>query len=142
VYVEPGRRQEFIEIMQKHDVVTDFESRIYRKDGSIIWISEKMCGRCVESAREAAYYEGTVGRTSRRRKAGAGKTCGIPRRCIIRWWRRCHRNIFRKNIEDRFTFVNQRFLPGGGAGPAAGKFWARPTWICSRAENGGEIPAG
>src|SRR5437762_1235638 len=32
LYVERDRREEFVKLMEKHDVVTNFESRIYRKD--------------------------------------------------------------------------------------------------------------
>jgi len=41
VYVDPGRRDEFVAMTSTQDVITGFESRVYRKDGSIIWISEK-----------------------------------------------------------------------------------------------------
>jgi phosphoserine phosphatase RsbU/P len=59
LYVEPNRRAEFIRLMQENGVVTDFESRIYRKDGSIIWISEN--ARAVrDSHGKLLYYEGLV----------------------------------------------------------------------------------
>jgi diguanylate cyclase (GGDEF)-like protein/PAS domain S-box-containing protein len=40
LYVDTSRRQAFIDLLQKEDAVWGFESQIYRKDGSIIWISE------------------------------------------------------------------------------------------------------
>jgi PAS domain S-box-containing protein len=40
LYVEPGRRKELLEILEREGEVSNFESQIYRKDGSIIWISE------------------------------------------------------------------------------------------------------
>jgi PAS domain S-box-containing protein len=40
LYVEEGRRHEFIRLMQENDTITGFESQIFRKDGSTIWISE------------------------------------------------------------------------------------------------------
>src|SRR5205085_1106425 len=42
LYVEPGRRSEFIALMEKNDIVSGFESQIYRKDHSTIWISENV----------------------------------------------------------------------------------------------------
>lgn len=39
-YVEQGRRDEFIRIVREHGVVTEFESEIYRHDGSRLWIAE------------------------------------------------------------------------------------------------------
>jgi PAS domain S-box-containing protein len=40
LYVEKQRRDEFMNIMRARGSVTGFESRIYRKSGDIIWISE------------------------------------------------------------------------------------------------------
>src|SRR5438309_10772475 len=42
LYVDPDRRTEFIRLMKEHDAVWGFVSPIYRKDGSIIWISENV----------------------------------------------------------------------------------------------------
>ena len=59
LYVEPGRRAEFVRLMCENDIVHNFESEIYRKDGSTIWISEN--ARAVRDQQGAiAYYEGTV----------------------------------------------------------------------------------
>jgi diguanylate cyclase (GGDEF)-like protein/PAS domain S-box-containing protein len=59
LYVDPKRRDEFKEIMDTHDSVTNFDSEIYRKDGSTIWISEN--ARCVRNSDGSiAYYEGFV----------------------------------------------------------------------------------
>jgi sigma-B regulation protein RsbU (phosphoserine phosphatase) len=59
LYVEPGRREEFIRLMQERDTLSGFESRIYRKDGSMIWISEN-CRAVRDAQGELLYYEGTV----------------------------------------------------------------------------------
>jgi diguanylate cyclase (GGDEF)-like protein/PAS domain S-box-containing protein len=59
LYVEPGRREEFKSLIREHGRVTDFESEVYRRDGSRIWISEH--AHVVYSPEgEALYYEGTV----------------------------------------------------------------------------------
>jgi len=59
LYVDPDRRKEFIRLMKEHDAVWGFESPIYRKDGSVIWISENV--RVIrDGAGAVAYYEGTV----------------------------------------------------------------------------------
>jgi len=59
LYVEPGRRDEFVRLMQEHDTLSGFESKIYRKDGDIIWIAENC--RAVRGAEDTLlYYEGTV----------------------------------------------------------------------------------
>ncbi|MBD1920217.1 PAS domain S-box protein [Microcoleus sp. FACHB-831] len=40
LYVDPKRREEFLRLLEENDRVSEFESQVYRKDGSIIWISE------------------------------------------------------------------------------------------------------
>lgn len=42
LYVDPGRRDEFICLMQEQEELTGFEALVYRKDGSVIWISENV----------------------------------------------------------------------------------------------------
>jgi phosphoserine phosphatase RsbU/P len=59
LYVEPGRREEFVQLMQANDTITGFESKIYRKDETIIWISEN-CRAVRDAAGKILYYEGTV----------------------------------------------------------------------------------
>jgi len=59
LYVEPGRREEFVRLMQEHDTLSGFESQIYRKDGTIIWISEN-CRVVRNMQGKLLYYEGTV----------------------------------------------------------------------------------
>src|SRR5438876_6945808 len=34
LYVQPGRREEFVRLMQQNDTITAFESQIFRKDGN------------------------------------------------------------------------------------------------------------
>lgn len=59
LYVAQGRREEFKTLMREHGRVTDFESEVYRRDGSRIWISEH--AHVVYSPEgEPLYYEGTV----------------------------------------------------------------------------------
>ena len=60
LYVEPHRRAQFIRLLQEHDAVAEFESQVYRKDGSIIWISEN--ARAVRDTKtgELLHYEGRV----------------------------------------------------------------------------------
>lgn len=71
VYVDPERRPQFVEAVESAGEVADFESEIYRKDGSVIWISEN--ARVVRDESGAvAYYEGTIQDITRRKTAEAG----------------------------------------------------------------------
>ncbi|MBI4191915.1 MAG: EAL domain-containing protein [Betaproteobacteria bacterium] len=58
-YIDPTRRDDFMRLMQEHDVVTNFVSEIRRKDNDQIWISEN--ARAVrDEAGNLLFYEGTV----------------------------------------------------------------------------------
>lgn len=68
LYVLPTRRAEFIAYMQQYGIVSDFESQVYCKDGSVIWISED--ARVVKDANDTLlYYEGSVKDVTERRQA-------------------------------------------------------------------------
>ena len=68
LYVDPARRDEFVRVMQEHDTITAFESKIYRKDETIIWISEN-CRAVRDSQGNLLYYEGTVEDITERKRA-------------------------------------------------------------------------
>jgi sigma-B regulation protein RsbU (phosphoserine phosphatase) len=68
LYVEHGRREEFVRLMQENDTLSGFESKIYRKDGSIIWISEN-CRAVRDAQGRLLYYEGTVEDITERKRA-------------------------------------------------------------------------
>ena len=54
-----NRREDFVRLMERDGVVTGFESEIYRKDKTVIWISEN--ARAVRNLEgQIEYYEGTV----------------------------------------------------------------------------------
>lgn len=59
LYVEPERRSEFMRLMEERGSVSNFESRVYRRDGDIIWISENARAVCDEAG-TLVCYEGTV----------------------------------------------------------------------------------
>jgi len=59
LYVQPKRRLEFKDLLRQQDKVLGFESEVYRKDGSVVWISENV--RTIrDSLGELLRYEGTV----------------------------------------------------------------------------------
>jgi len=59
LYADPNRRKEFLKQLEEKGEVTNFESQIYRKDGSVIWISENARAIKDESG-EIQYIVGTV----------------------------------------------------------------------------------
>lgn len=58
-YVDPNRREEFIQLFQEQGAVFDFESQIYCKDGSVMWVSENTRAVKGEDGK-VLYYEGIV----------------------------------------------------------------------------------
>ncbi|MGB3509005.1 MAG: adenylate/guanylate cyclase domain-containing protein, partial [Microcoleaceae cyanobacterium] len=59
LYVQENRRTEFISAIEKHGYISNFESEIYRADGSVIWTSQN--ARVVRNFEgDILYYEGTV----------------------------------------------------------------------------------
>ncbi|MEW6493830.1 MAG: AAA family ATPase [Cyanobacteriota bacterium] len=68
VYVQPKCRAEFLRLMQQHSAVSNFEAQVYRKDGSMIWISEN--ARAVRNAqRELLYFQGFIQDITERKQA-------------------------------------------------------------------------
>lgn len=68
LYVDPRRRQEFVDALQQHGRVDHFESQVYRSDGSIIWIAEN--ARAVrDPSGKILVYEGTVEDITARKRA-------------------------------------------------------------------------
>ncbi|PZV17230.1 MAG: hypothetical protein DCF22_04005 [Leptolyngbya sp.] len=57
IYVAPGRRAEFLRLINQQDVLTEFVSEVYRKDGSTFWVSENV--QIVRDAAGTVYYQGT-----------------------------------------------------------------------------------
>ncbi|MBE9128247.1 MULTISPECIES: PAS domain S-box protein [unclassified Coleofasciculus] len=70
LYVEPHNRTEFLTLMQNYGEVSNFESRVYRKDGSIIWISESARTVC-DADGLLCYYQGFVEDITARKQAEA-----------------------------------------------------------------------
>lgn len=69
LYVEPNQRTEFIRLLQENDAVLEFESQVYRKDGSVIWIAENARAVRDTNTGDLLYYEGTVEDITERKRA-------------------------------------------------------------------------
>jgi PAS domain S-box-containing protein/putative nucleotidyltransferase with HDIG domain len=70
LYVDPRARGQWIATLERHQVVTDFESQLRRHDGSAIWV--RAGARIVRpSSDETAYLEGVVVDITERKRAEA-----------------------------------------------------------------------
>jgi PAS domain S-box-containing protein len=68
LYVDRDRRQQFQSLMEENDTITNFESQVYKRDRTTIWISENV--RALRDAQgQILYYEGTVEDISQRKIA-------------------------------------------------------------------------
>jgi PAS domain S-box-containing protein len=76
LYVERDRRAAFVATMKERGVVHGFESQVYRRDGSIIWITET-CREVRTSTGRLLYYEGTVDDISERKRSEAALTRAV-----------------------------------------------------------------
>ncbi|WP_442948593.1 PAS domain-containing sensor histidine kinase [Nostoc sp.] len=70
LYVDPNRRAEFVRLMEKYGSISEFESQIYRRDGSIVWISEKAYAVLDEQGK-LLYYEGLIEDITQRKQTEA-----------------------------------------------------------------------
>jgi diguanylate cyclase (GGDEF)-like protein/PAS domain S-box-containing protein len=59
LYVDPGKRDEFVILMSEQGRVINFEAQVYRKDGEVIWISEN-AREVRDQQGKLMFYEGTV----------------------------------------------------------------------------------
>jgi PAS domain S-box-containing protein len=69
LYVQPERRTEFSRLVRENGKVIDFESQVFRRDRTVIWISESARVVRDEVSGEVLYYEGMVQDITRRKAA-------------------------------------------------------------------------
>ncbi|MED5381399.1 MAG: PAS domain S-box protein [Verrucomicrobiota bacterium] len=106
LYVESKQRDLFLKLIQQQGRIEQFESEIFRRDGSRIWISET--ARTVRNAAgKVLYYEGTV------QDIGEQKVAELELRRSEILFHSLVENlpqyIFRKDAAGKFTFANKRF---------------------------------
>ncbi len=91
LYVDPARRDEFVRLVRLHGAVAGFESQVYRRDGSVIWISENARAVLAEDG-SLSHYEGTVEDITERkryearieRQANYDELTGLANRGLLR----------------------------------------------------------
>lgn len=68
IYVDSQRRADWVRLLLETGAVLEYESQVYRQDGSVIWISEN--ARAVRDEQERLlYFEGTVQDITARKQA-------------------------------------------------------------------------
>ncbi|HEY9665853.1 MAG TPA: PAS domain-containing protein, partial [Coleofasciculaceae cyanobacterium] len=111
IYVDPNWQAEFVRVMHEYGAVFNFESQVYRSDGSIIWISEST--RAVRDAKGALlYYEGSVQDITERKQAEVKLQQSEQKlRQVIDL---VPHFIFAKSIDGQFMLVNQAMAEAHG----------------------------
>lgn len=68
LYIDSGRRDEFISILKREKEIAGFESQVRKKNGEVIWITENARAIFADNG-EVSYYEGTVVDITARKQA-------------------------------------------------------------------------
>ncbi len=67
LYADPGDRQRWQALMEQEGIVRDFESRLYRRDGTVIWVNDT--ARAVKGEQgEVLCYEGSLEEITERKE--------------------------------------------------------------------------
>jgi len=90
LYARSGQRERFHQLMAQQGEVLNFESEVYRQDGTRIWISEN-AHAVRDTEGQTLYYEGTVQDISERkryqeeleRQANHDMLTGLPNRILL-----------------------------------------------------------
>jgi PAS domain S-box-containing protein len=102
-YVDPDRRDEFLRLIGEREVLNGFESEIYRKDGSKVWVTENV--RTIRAVGgQVLYFEGTLEDiTERKATEKALQEAEEKYRSIFE---RSNDGIFQNTPEGRHLAVN------------------------------------
>ena len=84
IYADPGRREEFVRLIQRDGSVQNFEMRVRRGDGKVAWTS--VDARIVDYKDESVIYEGFVKDVTEQKRAeeALGEIREAERRRIAR----------------------------------------------------------
>ncbi|MBU3736498.1 MAG: EAL domain-containing protein [Methylobacterium sp.] len=90
LYVDPGKRAEFIALMSRSGRVQNFDAQVYRKNGDIIWITEN-AREVRDDQGSLMFYEGTVEDITERKnyeqqieyQATHDPLTGLPNRTLL-----------------------------------------------------------
>ena len=139
LYVDPSRRDAFVEAMKVNGVVRGFESEIYRKDGSIIWISENARTVFDENGK-ISYYEGMVEDiTERKRLEENMRRVSRQMQALLE---SAGEGIYGMNPEGQCTFINRAGAEMLGLSPTEALGRSMHDLVHHHREDGGIYPAG
>lgn len=105
IFVEPDRRRQLLEELNRNGHVKDFQSQVYRKDGSVIWISEDI--RLVTGADGAPkYLEGVTRNITEQKQAEMALAASELRYAMLT--ENMSEGLLVVDNDDRILHVNSR----------------------------------
>jgi len=112
-YFDPGERQAMLARLRQENSLPDHELRFRRKDGSQGWVLAYIC--LVQGADGQVQIHGTILDITRQKEAEEAlrKTEALYHSLV----ETVPMSIFRKDLDGRFTFANQRFADSVGRAP-------------------------
>ena len=119
-YVDPERQEEFARVMRETGRVSGFEYRAYRKDGSIVWVSDS--ARVIRDAESGLpYYEGFIQDITERKLAEEEVKESLD--LLQSVMEGTTDAVFVKNLQGRYLMINQAGAEalGKSAGEVVGK---------------------
>ncbi|MGB0560722.1 MAG: EAL domain-containing protein [Spirulinaceae cyanobacterium] len=110
LYVDESQRQAFQDLMQEQGVVVGFEAQVYRRDRSIIWITES-AHAVTDDTGKVIYYEGLVMDITDQKQAEAelhqrafyDPLTALPNRALFA--RRLTQALHRSQTEEDYEFA-------------------------------------
>jgi phosphoserine phosphatase RsbU/P len=114
LYVNASRREDFKRLMGESDTLTGFQSQIFRKDGSIIWIEEN-CRAVRDLSGKLLYYEGTVEDITQQKLTE--EKLQISESLYHSLVETMPQGVFRRDLQGRFTFANSTYAKYFGKTP-------------------------
>jgi len=106
LYVDVRRRGEFKRLMQESDTLAGFQSQIFRKDGTVIWIEEN-CRAVRDNQGKLLYYEGTVEDITQQKLTE--EKLQVSESLYHSLVESMPQGVFRRDMQGRFTFANSTY---------------------------------
>jgi len=108
LYVDPDDRARLISLIQQQGMASNFETRMYRKDGSMIWVSINARARRDEGG-DLASFEGTMENITERKQAEAALDRSLKELADLKFALDESAIVAVTDVTGKITYVNDKF---------------------------------